>query len=79
MAHSQVNGYASLSNGSDEDFELMGDLPKEDPIIVEVISFKRQYSSVLFFLSWWSSSVVVHVTMKSPRNLDHTFWKDIAC
>ena len=79
MAHSQVNGYASLSNASDEDFELMGDLPKEDPIIVEVISFKRQYASVLFFLTWWSSSVVVHVTMKSRRNLDHTFWKGIAC
>jgi len=26
---------STLQNGSDEDFELMGDMPKEDPIIIE--------------------------------------------
>ncbi|UJR37042.1 hypothetical protein I4U23_029747 [Adineta vaga] len=30
-----MNGHSSLQNGSDEDFELMGDMPKEDPIIIE--------------------------------------------
>jgi hypothetical protein len=31
-----TNGHSSLQNGSDEDFELMGDMPREDPIVVEV-------------------------------------------
>jgi len=30
-----INGHSSLQNGSDEDFELMNDMPKEDPIIIE--------------------------------------------
>ncbi|CAF3450101.1 unnamed protein product [Rotaria sp. Silwood1] len=30
-----MNGHSSLHNGIDEDFELMGDMPKEDPIVVE--------------------------------------------
>ncbi|CAF2486213.1 unnamed protein product [Rotaria sp. Silwood2] len=35
MNNPQINGHSSLQNGSDEDFELMGDMPKEDPIIAE--------------------------------------------
>jgi uncharacterized Zn finger protein (UPF0148 family) len=35
MDNDQINGHSSLQNGSDEDFEIMGDLPKEDPIILE--------------------------------------------
>ncbi len=41
MAKSQINDYSSLKTGSDEDFELMGDMPKEDPVIAEV-----KYSSI---------------------------------
>jgi hypothetical protein len=40
MDKHQINEYSSLENGGDEDFELMGDLPKEDPIIIEVKTFK---------------------------------------
>jgi hypothetical protein len=36
----QLNGHSSLQNGSDEDFELMGDMPREDPVIIEVKNFK---------------------------------------
>ncbi len=36
MDKQQINGNSSLLNGSDEDFELMGDMPKEDPVIIEV-------------------------------------------
>ena len=64
MAHPQSNGHASLSTASDEDFELMGDLPKEDPVIVEVISFERQFLLVLFLLTWIFFSAVEHVIMK---------------
>lgn len=32
----QMNGHSSLQNGSDEDFELMVDIPREDLIIIEV-------------------------------------------
>jgi len=35
MDKQQINGNSSLQNGIDEDFELMGDMPKEDPIIIE--------------------------------------------
>ncbi|CAF1159633.1 unnamed protein product [Adineta steineri] len=31
----EINGHSSLENGIDDDFELMGDLIKEDPIIIE--------------------------------------------
>jgi hypothetical protein len=40
MDNDQINGHSSLQNGSDEDFEIMGDLPKEDPIILEVPTFQ---------------------------------------
>ena len=36
MDNLQTNGHSSLQNGSDDEFELMGDMPREDPIIVEV-------------------------------------------
>jgi hypothetical protein len=36
MDKHEINGHSSLQNGSDEDFELMGDMPKEDPVIIEV-------------------------------------------
>ena len=32
----QDDDHSLLQNGSDEDFELMGDMPREDPIIIEV-------------------------------------------
>ncbi|CAF1063094.1 unnamed protein product [Rotaria sordida] len=41
MNNEQINGHSSLQNGSDEDFELMGDMPKEDPIIVERRRFRN--------------------------------------
>ncbi len=36
MNDKQTNGHVSLQNGSDEDFEFMNELPKEDPVIIEV-------------------------------------------
>jgi hypothetical protein len=39
MDKQQTNGHSSLQAGSDEDFELMGDMPKEDPVIIEVKIF----------------------------------------
>ncbi len=42
-------------NRSDEDFELMGDMPKEDPVIAEVKTFfinnisKKNHFSVVFY------------------------------
>jgi len=36
MNKNQMNGNSSLKTGSDEDFELMGDMPREDPVIAEV-------------------------------------------
>ena len=36
MDQSQVNGHASLLNEIDEEFEFMGDIPREDSVIVEV-------------------------------------------
>jgi len=39
MDKQQISGYSSFQNGSDEDFELMGDVPKEDPVIIEVKIF----------------------------------------
>lgn len=36
MNKSQINGQSSVKNGHDDDFELMGDHPKEDPVIAEV-------------------------------------------
>ncbi|CAF1247876.1 unnamed protein product [Rotaria magnacalcarata] len=35
MNDKQTNGHSSLQNGSDGEFELMNDLPKEDPVIIE--------------------------------------------
>ncbi|CAF3501453.1 unnamed protein product [Rotaria socialis] len=35
MNDKQTNGHASLQNGSEEDFEFMNELPKEDPVIIE--------------------------------------------
>lgn len=36
MNHYERNGHSSVQNGSDEDFELMGDFPREDPLVLEV-------------------------------------------
>ena len=36
MDKSKTNGPGTLQNGSDEDFEFMTDIPKEDPVIIEV-------------------------------------------
>jgi hypothetical protein len=36
MTKNQINDYSSSKTGSEEDFELMGDMPKEDPVIAEV-------------------------------------------
>jgi hypothetical protein len=47
MDKNQINTNSLLQNGSDEDFELMGDMPKEDPIIIEVKKFQNK---ILFFL-----------------------------
>ena len=58
MNNEQINGHSSLQNGSDEDFELMGDMPKEDPIIVEVKSFtkKKNKKKKEFLYSFIASS-----------------------
>lgn len=50
-----MNGHSLLQNGSDEDFELMGDLPKEDPVILEVKLFYSTFS-VLNYVILASSS-----------------------
>jgi len=40
MNKNQINGHSSAKNSHDEDdFELMGDFPKEDPVIAEVKNF----------------------------------------
>jgi hypothetical protein len=50
-------------NGSDEDFELMVDVPREDPVIIEVKNFQRKFN--FFFNSIIESfSVVINVIMK---------------
>lgn len=36
MSYKHTNGHSSMQNESDEDFELMGDLPREDPLVLEV-------------------------------------------
>ena len=36
MDKPQTNGHSLVQNGSDEEFELMGDMPREDPVILEV-------------------------------------------
>ena len=36
MDKQKLNEHSSLHNGSDEDFELMGDMPREDPVVIEV-------------------------------------------
>jgi hypothetical protein len=59
MDKHETNGHSLLQNGSDEDFELMGDMPREDPVIVEVRNLKQN----IFFLLF-NCSVVVHVIMK---------------
>jgi hypothetical protein len=59
MDKHETNGHCLLQNGSDEDFELMGDMPREDPVIVEVRNLKQN----IFFLLF-NCSVVVHVIMK---------------
>ncbi len=43
-----MNGYSPLKTGSDDDFELMGDMPKEDPVIAEV---KKNFSIDNIYLS----------------------------
>ncbi|CAF0950055.1 unnamed protein product [Adineta ricciae] len=35
MDKPQTNGHSLLQNGSDEEFELMGDMPREDPVVLE--------------------------------------------
>jgi hypothetical protein len=32
----QANGHSSFQTGSDEDFELMTDIPRDDPVVIEV-------------------------------------------
>jgi hypothetical protein len=48
MDKHQINGHVSLPNGSDEDFELMGDMPKEDPVIIEVNIFKQDFIDIFY-------------------------------
>jgi hypothetical protein len=61
-------------NRSDEDFELMGDMPKEDPVIAEVKTFfinnisKKNHFSVVFYGK-----------MKSRKNLENIYLKVIVC
>ena len=43
MNKSLINGHTPLPTSSDEDFELMGDVPKEDPIITEVKGFQQNF------------------------------------
>lgn len=38
MDKSELNGYSSVHNGIDDDFELMGDIPREDSAVIEVDS-----------------------------------------
>ena len=42
MDKNQVNGHSPLQNGTDDDFELMGDMPREDPVIIEVKIFGNE-------------------------------------
>jgi len=63
MDKQQINDYSSFQNGSDEDFELMGDMPKEDPVIIEVKNFPLKLLFIYFFYEF-NFSVVVNVIMK---------------
>jgi hypothetical protein len=59
----QTNDHSSFQTGSDEDFELMTDIPRDDPVVIEVkikFTFFFYFHSIIEFLF----SVVVNVIMK---------------
>jgi hypothetical protein len=51
MDKQQINDYSSFQNASDEDFELMGDMPKEDPVIIEVKNFPLKFYLFIFSMN----------------------------
>ena len=48
---------------SEEDFDLMGDMPKEDPAVakVEIRNLVKHFDGFFFSVEW-------HEKMKSPKN-----------
>ncbi len=48
MDKSQLNGYSSVYNGTDDDFEFMGDIPREDSAVIEVENLEMK---ICFFLT----------------------------
>jgi len=61
MDKSQLNGYSSVYNGTDDDFEFMGDLPREDSAAIEVENLEMK---IWFFSNSIFYSVVDNVIMK---------------
>lgn len=70
MNKNPTGNYSMAKTGTDDDFDMMGDSPSENPVLAEVDALSRRFSSALTSAHF---SAVVCETMKSPRNSANTF------